>query len=248
MAGRLNRIEPLWRLQRDAGIGAISAARSVLDPQRRAGLARSLLEFVPPQVRREVRTAVDVGAHLGEWTTGVLQIFPQCEVFAFEPTPDIADLLARKFAADQRVHVVTSAVGREPGTGILHRFSASDLNSLRPANPTLSAAIPLAVEDGAIAVPVTTLDATLSDVDRVDVLKIDVQGNEADVLAGSCGVLSRTSCVIIETTFLPQYEGAPTFGEVHALLTDAGFFFHGFTRIARRSDGAAIWSDAIYCR
>ena len=46
----------------------------------------------------------------------------------------------------------------------------------------------------------------------VDVMKVDVQGAEAEVLPGGREVLRRTACVFIETPLSLQYEGRAYFG------------------------------------
>jgi hypothetical protein len=96
-------------------------------------------------------------------------------------------------------------------------------------------------------VNVTTLDTAIADA-RIDVMKVDVQGAEAEVLEGGQEVLRRTACVIVETPFSPQYEGGSTFTDARPLLEQAGLAFHRFTYLHYGEQGTLLWTDAVFVR
>ncbi|MEL7474067.1 MAG: FkbM family methyltransferase, partial [Planctomycetota bacterium] len=74
-------------------------------------------------------------------------------------------------------------------------------------------------------VKVVTLDqwATEHEIDRIDVLKLDLQGFEGPALRGARGVLERTSMVLAEAQLIPEYVGAATFADIDAQLREADF-------------------------
>ncbi|EEU9512535.1 FkbM family methyltransferase, partial [Escherichia coli] len=53
----------------------------------------------------------------------------------------------------------------------------------------------------------------INDIKEVDLLKIDTQGSELNILVGGEQVLNNTLCIQLEVSFIPLYEGQPSFGE-----------------------------------
>jgi FkbM family methyltransferase len=159
------------------------------DAARDAAMDRLYATFLAPG-----DLAFDIGSHVGDRVGS----FRRCgaRVVALEPQPDCARAIKAIYAGDNGVALVESACGPKPGTLTLH------INSANPTVTTASADF-IKSADGAggwegqvwdreIVVPVTTLDALMAAHGQPAFVKIDVEGFEADVLAG----LSRPVAVL----------------------------------------------------
>ena len=129
-------------------------------------------------------TFVDVGANVGGYAFWVLsRLGASGRIVAVEPNPPLARQLrynVRTNGAGDRVRVVEAAVGAERGAG---RLAVGSRNS---GENRLVGAREASVARRPDTVPVTVL--TLADVveqaglDRIDCLKVDVEGHEAAVI------------------------------------------------------------------
>jgi len=151
------------------------------DAQRMGDMKRLYSGFVKPG-----DLVFDIGAHVGDRVRAFRHL--GARVVAIEPQPALARTLRLLYGPDRMVTVEQAAVGREPGT--------IELN-INLDNPTVSTASSefIASAKGApgwegqrwgkrITVPVTTLDALTAQHGPPSFIKIDVEGFEAEVLAG----------------------------------------------------------------
>jgi len=149
-------------------------------------------------------TVVDVGANHGLFSLEAVHLTGRSGlVHAFEPTPSTRALLLNNLAANNltMVKVYPSALGEVPGTAQLrvHR-ELSGLNTLATKDITWNQTTLPA--DEIVDVPVTTLDehAAHEGLDRIDFLKIDVEGFELGVIRGARGLLQakRVDRIMVE--------------------------------------------------
>jgi len=133
-------------------------------------------------------TIVDLGAHVGLATLRLLAGHPDAKVVAVEADPALIPRL-RENLAGLPVEIVHAAVDREEGERDFYRSDISSWgNSLERTLHYQSA----------VRVPTVTLEGLLDShgIDRVDLLKIDVEGAEWDLLAD--GVSERVVAMVGE--------------------------------------------------
>jgi FkbM family methyltransferase len=152
----------------------------------RPGRQRALRRLYAPFVH-EGDLVFDVGAHLGDRTTAFAAL--GARVIALEPQPRVARWLERVVGGNERVVVRREAVGAATGTARL------SISTRHPTVSTMSESWREAVTrhhpgfegvewDRSVEVPVVTLDGLIETYGRPSFCKIDVEGFEADVLAG----------------------------------------------------------------
>ena len=126
---------------------------------------------------------IDVGAHLGTFTRIALQRGARL-VVAVEPDPVNADCFARTFAteiADGRVQLVKAAAWHSSGSLQFEVGNASQTGHVAGAQT-----------DRAVTVRAVTLDEMIEELklDRVDFIKMDIEGAERHALAGARRLLA----------------------------------------------------------
>jgi FkbM family methyltransferase len=136
-------------------------------------------------------TAVDAGAHIGYLTVQLARaVGPQGRVFALEPEPAARRALARNLERNgvtAQVTVFPHALGAGPGRGVLHVGGGGETSSLAP----------LAGERATAEVEVVALDDVLPETQRVDVVKLDLEGAETDALRGMSRILARSPNAVL---------------------------------------------------
>ncbi|HVU32058.1 MAG TPA: FkbM family methyltransferase [Opitutaceae bacterium] len=187
---------------------------------------RDLFTFL--NVVRRGDTVFDVGANEGLFTEAFARIVgPQGAVYGFEPVPPTFERLARRFpdrARWRQVHLEPVAVGNTTGLVQLHMPGEdSGQASLRVhTDGSWSARNPVQ----SFTCRCTTLDefAARQGVQRIDLLKVDVEGAELLVLQGARAILRQQRPILfleIWDHWMKSFGYQPS--DVAACLEDAGY-------------------------
>ena len=194
---------------------------------------------------------VDVGAH-GGWFFHCWQDWcPAAQVHAFEPYPPSFANMQAEYGSDSRVTLNRTAIGASAGELPLNVLSESLVSNslLAPRAQAWEEVRYRTGEIRQVSVPVTTLDAYCGQhgIDRVYLLKIDVQGYELEVLRGAQAVLAGTDHVLVESAIRPLYENAATFSKVTEFMQAAGFHLMAL-RAWHRGNHVLMETDMLFRR
>lgn len=191
-------------------------------------------------------TVIDGGANIGEYSAKMRLTFPNAEIHAFEPTPQLFQGLRQRFAGDHKTACYDQALGDKCGTAAFHLTQDTFSSSLLDETEKLCTH-----RVGTVAVSVTTLDAWAGDrtICRPVLLKLDLEGNELAALRGGEKVLAQIDYVEIETTFVKVRSGQPTFKEILDFMDDHGLeLIDMYPGIVDARAGRTVWADALFAR
>ena len=186
------------------------AVRSLCNGIRVAGLTgfseyRAVNYFLDDAEQRFLSTyslppgdIIDVGANVGVFSLYLAKQFPERVIHAFEPNPSTCEALRGNVLLNGRenIRVQQRAVSDREGT---LRFNADPVRRG-------TARVALAGDPHPLEVPCTTLDAYVAKqgITSISLMKIDVEGVEAQVLRGARRMLEQQIPRII------FYEVCPT--------------------------------------
>lgn len=194
-----------------------------------------------------IHVLVDVGAHDGWYAKRAALYFPLRRVVLVEPLPAHAAKLHKCNLPGLRV--VESALSDRKGRAGFTLNSTAQASSLLEMAPGMADAYQLDMSaQQQIEVAVSTLDDLCRDegIDRIDLLKVDVQGAEKLLLAGGREALRNTKYLQIEVLFVEHYRGCALFAELHSLLDELGFELCRLGDFCNDSRGRLLQADAVY--
>ncbi|MGH6887028.1 MAG: FkbM family methyltransferase [Geminicoccales bacterium] len=155
---------------------------------RRCGLEITKRRFrsTDPELYADVGASpviIDVGAHYGALAMDFGNAFPAALIWAIEGHPDnFAVLEHNTRALRARITPVHQVLGAEEGQSWLYEGDVSFTSSLLPT-PT--------GRKRRVDVSTLSVFCRAHEIDRIDILKLDVEGAEIDVLTGGADLLER---------------------------------------------------------
>jgi len=200
-----------------------------------------------------VGTIFDVGAHIGESAIKYSRLFPSSKIYSFEPLPESFRILQSRFKNSPRVIPIQAAVSNSEGIQQLFSNVDSATNSLLPITSEAAqwADAPGSIQlNQKVEVKTVTVDGFCRDrnIERVAILKMDIQGSELLALNGATGSLRERaiSLILCEMLFVPLYEGQAQFYQVCAFLESFGYSLYGLYNFAYSGGGQLKWCDGLF--
>ncbi|HQN20638.1 MAG TPA: FkbM family methyltransferase [Syntrophobacteraceae bacterium] len=176
-----------------------------------------------PHIRRHGAVILDVGANVGEWSIRVLEALgaAECRLFLFEPSAYCRRVLGSLNLP--RTTIIPAAVGDKAGTAAFNSPEpGSPIGSLHPRRDSYFQEFEFFREQ----VNVVTIDDFMDDyeIDMVDFMKLDIEGNELAALLGAGRALDARRIRALTFEFGSQHINSRTFfHDFWDLLHPAGF-------------------------
>ena len=225
--------------------------RGVVDGLGLMPTVRSVQKVVGPRVtRRDLKdtdqlrlvlaialapdsNCIDVGANVGSVLTEMVRLAPEGRHVAFEPIPELAADLARRFP---RVDVHEAGLSSEAGTTeFCHVPDKNGLSGFRKRGDVGSDELQM------LTVKVEALDSALPEGYVPALIKIDVEGAEKGVIEGGIETIERHRPVVVfehGAEAAPLYDTGPS--DIYALLVQrAGLRIFDF-------DGNGPYDEATF--
>lgn len=185
-----------------------------------AGIKKNLMVF-------------DVGAHKGQTSSYFCKLFPQSIIHAFEPSPDLFAEIEKNLSKRKNIRCHNFALGETNEKAFLTRPDSD-----------LCGQVVKAQETNSTSISVRRLDefCLIEHISAIDLLKVDVEGNELSVLKGASGMIERNAirAILLECDFNKDDKQHSYFFDIFDFLSEKNFCFHGLFDVVRYSPSYGI--------
>jgi FkbM family methyltransferase len=138
---------------------------------------------------------VDVGANKGQSIDFYLKVYPDAEIYSFEPNPELFQSLKKKYGLSNQVHLFNLGVSNISGRLILNMAVLDETSTFEALNfessylhrkAKILGVSNAKIIESRIEVDVITLNEFFQQnhLKQVNILKIDTEGHEVNVLKG----------------------------------------------------------------
>lgn len=186
------------------------------------------------------RVVLDVGASSGPWSVTCARVFPEAAFYLVEPLPHYEGNLLTEKAAGW--HRLSMALGSEDGEITISipesQYGPFGASALGPSSK--------AVESR--RVPLRSIDSLLTDgtIEMPQLVKLDVQGFEAEVLAGGEQLWGNVKAFVVELSLDRFWKEAKVLHEMVALFANRGYYPFEFFHQFRGADGLLKQIDCVF--
>jgi FkbM family methyltransferase len=195
----------------------------------------------------------DIGAHCGDTTAAYAKHFRESTIYSFEPFADSYSKLKTRFRDNNKVRIFQMAISDRDGVMDFYSNADSATNSLLPVTSEAEkwSDLPddILLKD-IVKVKVASIDkfCAKEGIDRIMILKMDMQGGELQALEGAEKMLTnRAICLIYsELLFVPLYVGQAEYHQVCGLLSKFGYRLFDMYNFAYDNSGKIKWCDGLF--
>ncbi len=182
---------------------------------------------------------VDIGAFDADSTVLFAQQLPNNRIMGFEPNPvpynkglknsePYRNIEMYNLGFSDSIGEVDFQLNQNPVSSSI--FTVKDRSEISP--------------DKTIKVNVTTLDEFFKGYGEILLMKLDVQGAEANILSKASETLKKTRLVLTEVSIAEMYSGGCLYYEVDEILRRNGFGIHNL--ISNYNNEGVKYFDILY--
>ncbi len=192
-------------------------------------------------------TLFDIGANDGEYLKHALEILgDRAKIYAFEPQALCHERLCARFASESRVEPIKAALGSATGTVELFAKAAGESTASLHRSTIAGQAVSEIVQ-------MTTVDEVCREkkIGRIDLLKIDTEGNDIDVIAGAAAMIEAGCIAFIQFEFGDPFLHTPfhflnLWNRLSPRYTIHRILRHGLTEVRAYSADLEIYKVANF--
>jgi len=203
---------------------------------------------------------VEAGTYDGKDTAQLSALLPSARIFTFEPVPELFQKSSENLSPFPNIKIFNLALSNITGQATMYlsekkskpgQISQSS-SLLEPADHLIYA--PIIQFNRKIIVSTTTLDdwARHNNIKKIDLLKLDIQGNELDVMMASPDIFRSVKAILTEVEFIEAYKGQHQFEQINAWLEEQGFeldcLFINCKWLGSQDVHAPWFGDALFIR
>lgn len=170
----------------------------------------SFLKYVDKYIG-ENAIIIDIGANIGNHTLYWANESHAKKIYAFEPIPHTFEILKKNIEINNlqdRVKLHNIGLADQECSGEIKCFCKQNIGGTR---------LKKLQSDTKFTMPLTTLDSFNITEDKVDLIKIDVEGMDNEVLLGSKNTIAKYKPVIVIESFADSFE------KTNSILEEYGY-------------------------
>lgn len=218
--------------------GGLVAVPPIVDSAAGHRLLKPAVRFaLADTICRSGDYVIDIGANIGDYTWQFAQrAGPTGRVIAFEPVPHLAATIAKTSRINRQDWVEVHELALSANDG----FSAFSIEGANSGGSRLGTMKGDFTEIRVRTMKLDTMLESRPDIDRVDVIKLDVEGFEDQVLLGASKSLDRFRPIILVET---GFESPAQRKTIHDLLTSFDYDILGIEVSGGLAE--ASWADYL---
>lgn len=196
-----------------------------------------------------IKTVLDIGGNVGRYSKTMEYLFPKAQIIAFEPLPSCHDKMVKLMGDYHRFSSYNIGLGDEESVMEMEESNHDPSSSLLPMGELHKDAFPFAEGGKKKEVAIRRLDNMEGElsIEYPMMIKVDVQGFEAKVIAGGTNVFSKAKILLLELSFQELYKGQPFFDDIYKMIEPMGFKFYGNLGLMKHpKTGIPLDADCLF--
>lgn len=169
---------------------------------------------------------LEAGAHVGDDTIAMLDLWKDATLYAFEPIPDLYAKLESRVGHYSRAHTYQLGLSDKSGKSKIYVSSGASDASSSILKPKKHLEINPAVKfNKTITIETVTVSDWIKEsaINRIDFMWLDLQGMELSVLKHVGPVLDTVKVILAEVSLIETYENVPQVDELKKFMKKRGF-------------------------
>lgn len=169
-----------------------------------------------------IKVIFDVGSLNGIESVFFTQLLPNVKIYSFEANPDSCLLVKDNQKDYPNITCINKAISDKVENNVVFYLTTENIGASSLLKPTGGYA---GTKYNTINVDVTTIEkfSIENNIENIDILWMDIQGNELNALKGMGDLLYNTKAICSEVGLVPYYENHTLYKEICEYLKTFGF-------------------------